>query len=646
MITFFRRLINSRIGAMIALGFVILIGIGFALGDVTRRLSGGNVSEGNIAKVGSANIPMSEFTQALNNQLDVARRDTPTLDMGRFVSSGALDSTLDLLIKRYALAIFGEENGAAVSKRLVDFEILKIPQAKGPDGKPSPEAFRAFLQNLKLTESMVRTDFTQNLFRQQILPVTVSGTQAPESMVLPYASLDLEKRTGVLAAIPSAAFLPKNPPTDAELTKYYAANTTRFTLPEKRAISYAIYDRKIIGDRAKPSDAEVAAYYKANAAKYSASQSRDISQIILPTEAGAKAVAAKIAGGTSFADAAKEVGLSVASIKTATREALTSSGSKAVADAVFAGTQGTVIAPTKGGLGWFLIRVDAVQQVAARPLAVVSADITKQLAQEKADTVLSELNSEIENEFAGGATIADIAKAQGLKVETTPKIFATGANPADPAYRPIAEMKGILPPAFQMEHDGDAQLIELIPGQMFAMISIADFEEAAPPPMATVKDVVIQQWALAQGNKAATIAAETVRKAIMAGKTMPEALASLGVKLPATQTVSGSRAELNKDGKPLAPPLVLLFSMKQGTAKTLQAPNNGGWFVVQATQIIKGDARGNTELLSSRRLALTEILKQEYAEEFILAAMKDVGVTKNDRAITDLRNRLTKKDGQ
>jgi peptidyl-prolyl cis-trans isomerase D len=646
MITFFRTIINSRFGAIIALAFVVLIGIGFALGDVTRGLSGGGVSEGNIARVGTENVPMSEFTQALNNQLDVARRQTPTLDMGRFVESGALDETLDLLIRRYALSIFGERNGASVSKRLVDHEILKIPQSKGPDGKPSPEAFRAFLQNLKLTEQMVRTDFTQNLYRQQILPATVSGPKAPVSMVLPYASLDLEKRTGILAAIPSTAFLPKNPPTDAELAKYYAANTTRFTLPEKRAISYAIYDRKIVGSRAKPSEAEIAAYYKTNAAKYSASQSRDISQIILPTEAAAKAVAAKIAGGKSFADAAQEIGLSVATSKTVKREALTSSGSKAVADAVFAAAQGTVVAPTKGNLGWFLIRVDAVNQVAARALAAVSAEIATQLAQEKEAEILTQLNSDIENEFAGGATIADIAKAQGLKVETTPKIFATGADPANTAYRPIAEMRGILPPAFQMDHDGDAQLIEIVPGQLFAMVAIADFEEAAPPPMATVKDVVMQQWALAQGEKSAQAAAEQVRKALMAGKSMPEALAALGLKLPPTQTVTGTRAELNKDGKPLSPPLALLFAMKQGTAKTLKAPGNGGWFVVQATQIVKGDASGNTALLDSRRIALTEILKQEYGEQFILAAMQDVGVKKNDTAITQLRNRLTKKDGR
>ena len=64
----------------------------------------------------------------------------------------------------------------------------------------------------------------------------------------------------------------------------------------------------------------------------------------------------------------------------------------------------------------------------ARPLAAVSAEIAKTLAAEKRIEVLSDLTSEIEDEFAGGSTIADVAKSQGLKVETTPKLFANGAN--------------------------------------------------------------------------------------------------------------------------------------------------------------------------------------------------------------------------
>jgi peptidyl-prolyl cis-trans isomerase D len=644
MISFLRSIINSRVGAVIALAFVVLLGIGFVLGDVTGKSGFGGLSGANVAKVGGEPITLSEFNQAMENRLRAERKNNPTLDMARFVDSGGLDATLEQLINRYALAVFGEKYGVAVSKRLVDYEIRKIPGSNGLDGKYSEKAFRAFLGNMGLTEKMVRDDFTQNLFAQQVLPTTVSGPGAPMGIVLPYASLVLEKRSGQLAIVPSVAFLPQAVPSEAELSTYYKANAIKFTIPEKRAISYAMFDSNIVADRAKPNEADIAAYYKTNSAQYAANETRDIAQVIVPTQAAAQALSAKIAQGQSIAAAASTTGLSVTSTKAVTRQSLTTNASKAVADAVFATAQGGVATPSKGGLGWYVVKVDGVKQIAARPLASVSADIAAQLATSKKEEALIELTSEIEDEFSGGATITDIAKANGLKVETSPKLLANGINPASRDYRPIPEFRAILPAAFQMETDGKAQLIEIVPGKQFALVSVADFEEAAPPPLASVRDDVFKDWALAQGSKKAKIAAEGVRKAISGGKSMSEALALLGVKLPPMQTVSGTRAELNKDGKTLSPPLALLFSMVKGSAKTLQAPNNGGWLIIQATEVIKGDASKQPEMLAARKTEMSGILSQEYAAQLVLAAANDVGVKRNDAGIAELRARLTKKD--
>ena len=644
MIGFLRSIINSRFGTIFALGFIILLGVGFALGDITGKGNLGGVGGGNVAKVGDQSVTLGELNQAMENRLRGERKNNPTLDMGRFVESGGLDSTLEQLINRYALAVFGQKYGVAVGKRLVDYEIRKIPESNGLDGKYSEKAFRAFLGNLGLTEKMVRDDFTQNLYAQQILPSTVSGPKAPDGVVLPYASLMLEKRSGQLAIIPSVAFLPTAAPSDAELNNYYKANAVKFTIPEKRSINYAIFDANIVAGRSKPTDADIAAYYKANAAKYSASQTRDISQIIVPTQAAAQALATKVNQGQSLAAAAAATGLTVTMQKGISREALAAAASNTVADAVFAATTGTVATPTKGGLGWYVVKVDGIKQIAARSLASVSSEIAGTLGTTKQAEALANLTGEIEDAFAGGSTITDVAKAQGLKVETSPKLLANGANPQNKDYRPIAEFAKILPAAFQMERDGDPQLIEIVPGKQFAMVAIADFEEAAPPPLATVKQIVVQQWALAEGSKKAKVAAEQVRKNVASGKSMGEALAALGVKLPPTQSVSGTRAELNKDGKPLSPPLALLFSMVKGSAKTLQAPNNGGWLIVQATEVIKGNASGQTDLLTARKTEMSSLLGQEYAAQLIQAALNDVGVKKNDGSIADLRAQLTKKD--
>jgi len=644
MITFIRSIINSRYGAVFALGFIAMIAVAFALGDVSGSGNFGGLSGGNVASVGDRKIALGELNDALDNRLKAERQENPTLDMPRFVEGGGLDSTLEQLINRYALAVFGDRYGVSVSKRLVDSEILKIPGSKGIDGQYSPEAFQAFLQNLDLTEKMVRDDITQNLFAQQVLPVAASGPMAPDSLVLPYASLLLEKRSGQVAIIPSEAYFPTQPPSETVLAQYYRTNAIKFTIPEKRAISYALFDADVVAAKAKPTESDIAAFYKENAEQYAASETRDISQIIVPTEAAAKSVVAKIAGGQSLAAVASELGLSVTTTSGATRSALTSTGSTAVADSVFATAQGKIATPTRGKLGWFVVKVDGIKQASARPLAAVRGEIETSLTATRREELLADLTAEIEDAFADGSSIADVAKANGLTVQNSPKLLADGQNPANPSYQPIPEMRVILPAAFQMEKDGDAQLIEIEPGKRFAIIAISDFEEAAPPPLATVRSIVQQQWALAEGAKKARAAADQVRKAIDGGKPIGEALASLGIKLPQVETLTGTRSELSREGQPISPPLSLMFAMKKGTAKMLQVPQNRGWFVVHLTDVIKGDASGNQDMLRSRKLELSGMMQQEYAAQLIAAAAKDVGVEKNDDGIAELRTRLTNRD--
>lgn len=641
MISTLRRLITSRWGAIIAIGFVIMLGIAFVLGDVTGSSSFGGLGQGYVAKVGSEKIGIAELQDAVDNRLRAERRQNPTLDRGRFIEGGGLDVTLEQLINRYAIAAFGDRYGIAVSAGLVNKEILKIPGAIGSNGKFDQQAFNAFLQELKLSEKMVRDDFRQNFYARQLLFTSTPGGPAPMSMALPYASLDLERRTGEVALIPSLSFMPKDPPSDAVLNKYFRDNATRYTIPERRSISYAIFDASVVDSKATPSTDEIAAYYKSNAAKYAATQTRDIAQLVFPTQAAAKTAADQVAGGKSLDAVASSLGLSVTRTSGVTKAKLTSSASKAVADAVFAASQGGVSAPARGALGYYVVSVSKVNNIAARPLAAVSGEIARELKEQKKVELLGDLTAEIENAFDEGSTIADVAKANGLKVETTPKLLGNGQNPTNPGYQLVPEMKIILPSAFQMETDGSGQLVELEEGKRFALVSVADFDEAAPPPLSEIRMLVAQQWGLAEGNKKAKATAEQIRKAVTAGQSLSAALAATGVPGTSMQSLSGTRGELRKPGQQVAPPLALMFSMKRGTAKTLQGAEERGWFVVHLNEVIRGDASKDAERLAENRKQLQMILSQEYAAQLILAAKKEVGVTQNESAIKALRDSLT-----
>lgn len=644
MISSIRSLINSKLGALIALLFVGMIAIAFALGDVTGSGSFGGLSGGNVARVGDRNITLGELNDALDNRLRAERQNNPTLDMANFVESGGLDSTLEQLINRYALAEFGTRYGVAVSDRLIGSEIRKLPGAMGLDGKFSAEAFRAFAQQIGVSEQAIRDDITQNLFAQQIIPAAASGPAAPDSMVLPYASLVLEQRSGQVASVPSTAFFPPNPPSEAVLVKYYNDNAAKFTIPEKRAISYAIFDKSIIAARAKPTEADIAAYYKANAAKYAASQTRNISQVIVPTEAAAKSVVAQVTAGKSLADVANGLGLAVTTMNNVAKANLAGTASPAIADAVFAAAKGTVAKPARGKLGWAVVRVDAINQVAAKSLAAARAEIETELTKTRSEEMLTEMTAEIEDAFADGSTITDMAKQNGLKVETSPKLLANGQNTSNPGYKPIPEMQVILPAAFQLDTNGEAQLVELVPGEKFAMIAVADFDEAAPPPLADIRPIVQQQWALAEGAKGARAAAERIRKAIDAGQPLEAALTAANIQGAQVESIKGTRADLSRQGQQIAPPIAMMFAMKKGTAKILQGGGNRGWYVVYLTDVVKGDARGNAEMLRARKQEISGLLQTEYGAQLIAAAAKDVGVKKNDDGIAELRTRLTNRD--
>ena len=131
---------------------------------------------------------------------------------------------------------------------------------------------------------------------------------------------------------------------------------------------------------------------------------------------------------------------------------------------------------------------------------------------------------------------------------------------------------------------------------------------------------------------------------MLGGKSLADAMATVGTKLPAVESVSGSRMDLNREGQQMPPPLAMMFAMKKGTSKTLDAGRSQGWFVVHLNEVIKGDASKNAELVAARRQEMLGLLQQEYAAQLINAARAEVGVSKNDSAIKDIRRRLTNQD--
>lgn len=645
MLETFRKTLKSKIGAGIALLFLVLIAIAFASGDVANTGNFGGVAGGDrVATVGGERVDAAQLSQAASAAVERVKQEDPRASMKSFLAAGGLDNVLRDLIDRTAIAVFGKQNGVMASDRLVDSEISQIQGFRGPDGNFSQDAFRAALAQQGLNEKLVRDDLRRGLIIRQVLSPAAFGTVMPRELARNYASLLKDRRTGAVAVLPAEVFAPSENPTDAQLAAFYRSRSSAFIRPERRVIRFATFGEEALKAAPAPTDAEIAARYNQNKAQYVALETRDLTQLIVPTEAAAKAIVAEVSGGASLEAAARAKGLATARLDAQSKAAFAAQSTPEVADAAFAANRGMLAVPKRGKLGWHVIRVDAVNLRPARSLDQVKSELAQQIAAEKRRAAFTEMLERIESQFDEGSSLGDTAKELGLTIQQTEPITADGVVYGAPDRKAPAVLGRVIETAFAMERENAPQIAEVEAGKTFVIYDVSAIEPSAPAPFAQIREDVKALYLIDKGSAAARKAAEQVVAQVRKGTPLAQALASLKRPLPAPQQLNMNReqlAALRQQTQGRVPPtLALFFSMAEGTVKLLPVPGNRGWFVVSLTDIVPGEVKADDPLILAARRELGATLGGEYAEALQKAISAEVGVKKNETAIKAVRTQL------
>jgi peptidyl-prolyl cis-trans isomerase D len=641
MITAIRAMFSSTIGKFLALGFVVLVGVAFALSDVTGNSTFGGIGGANVAKVGGENIGVGELRERVRQTYNQARQDQPGLTMAAFVESGGLDQVLDQLVEGSAFDQFATELGFGVSKRLIDGRIADLPAFAGVSGKFDQTVFENFLRQNGISEAQLRQDLRQQLLVEQLAAPIARMPRIALGMAQPYAALLLEQRRGQATFIPSSPFAPTADPGDAALQTFLSQNKAKFTVPERRVIQYALFDSAAVPVPAV-TDAEIAKVYKDNAAQYAASETRRFAQVILPDQAAANALAAKVRGGTSLAAAAQAAGLSASTTGDLTESAYAATTTAAAAKAAFAAERGALIGPTQTGLGWTVARVEDVTAKPARSLAQASEEIRTELAKNKANEAIVDYYNAIQDAVNGGASVEEIAADRKLQLVETPALLPSGQAPAQPAFVPAPELAPLVAQAFQAAGEGEGHIATIVENEKFAVYAVKSIVAAAPPPFAQIRADLLSEWRFAEGQKVARDKARAIVKAVDGGKSLNEAVAAAGPNIGSVQPIGGRRAELGADGKPVPPELALLFSMAKDSVKTLEIPGNRGWMVIALNDVQRPDPKAiEPQRVASIAQPLASAFGNELIEQLAAEAKRRVGVTINKDLVAQLRAELT-----
>lgn len=633
MLQMFRNFFKSKWGVGFTLAFLVLMAVAFVSADSLGTLTG-TVSAGDkVAVVGNDRIDVTELDAGARRALQNARQQNPAMTMEAFIAGDGLKDTLEGLVTRSVLQQFAQGAGFRTGQRLVDSELVKDPNLRGPDGNFSQDTFRQALAQNGTTEQDYREDISIRLLAQLVVSPAQAVPQLPASIARRYSELGLETRTGAFAVLPAAAFAPTAAPTDTQLQAFYTANRARYLRPERRVIRYAVFGEDAFGNLPAPTAAQVAARYNRDRALYAASETRRFTQLVVTTRAAAQAIVDEVNGGTSLEVSARAKGLSTTSVALTSKQDLTTATSAAVANAAFAAARGALSVPAQGGIGWYIMRVDEVARQPARTLEQARSEIAATLATEQRREALNEATARIDEEFSEGKSLAEVAQELGLTLTTTRPLTAGGVvyGTSEPAP---AQLGPILPTAFEME-ESEPQLSETVAGEQFIIFDVSQLTRSSAAPLAEIRDQVVTAWRADEGMKRAAAAATRIQRRVEGGATLAAAVSAERISLPGVTPLTISRQEIERQER-VTRPTILFFSMAKGTTKALEVPEAGAWYVVQLANVQSESVPANNPRVEAQRAQLRQLLPDEYTQQFIAAMRREVDVEIDDEAVSAL----------
>ena len=641
MLKSFRNFTKSRFGLIAVFVFLAVIALAFAAGDITglKNTAGGS-GGGALAKVGSSSVTEAEVRDRIDRFISNARREGQNITMEQFLAQGGLELTLDEMINSAAMIEFAQASGMQVSKRLVDGEIASNPAFIGFDGKFSQKTYEDLLSQNRLSPALFRDGLTKEKYGNWLINRAGLGTPTmPDGVLLPYASLLLERRKGIVGLVSTIAMDPGADPDDKTLTAYYAAHRARYLVPEQRVMRYAVLRPEALRAQSVATEAEIADQYKKDAAKYAAAEKRSIELVTTLDQATATTIANAAKAGALDA-AARTAGLEARKFEAAEKATIARDVSAPFANAAFAAAQGTLTGPVKVGTSWLVYRVTKIEKVAARTLDQVRTEIAEEVTSRKTAKAFADLRQAIDDGIGDGKTFDEAVKDAKLTAERTPQLTAQGITPATPDVKPDPNLAQIVRAGFTFAAVGDdPQLVPIAPDGTTALVALEKVVPAAPKPLADIRADVNKDYLVDEALKKARAAAAGMIAKLEKGVPMQQALAEAGVqKGPPPKPFDFKRSETQ--GKENF--IQMAFAMTQKKAKLIEAPNRVGYYVVYLDAIEEHSAAGDPATMAQAKAGIVPQVGPEYARQFIRAIRGAVKVTRNEAAIKKLRDDLAR----
>jgi peptidyl-prolyl cis-trans isomerase D len=469
------------------------------------------------------------------------------------------------------------------------------------------------------------------LMRSQLTNAIAAGAEAPALMRDSIYRFRGERRVAEYLRIPSSTVGPVAEPTQDELAAFHAQNAALFTAPEMREVTAILLDPDQVAHDFKPSEDEIKRSYDERLPGLSVPERRRVRHLLFANDAEAAKARDQIAGGASFEQVAKEAQGQLAldtSLGLVTRGDLP----PPLAEAAFGLPEGKLSDPVKDPLGWHVLIVDRIEPGRTPSLDSVRDDIVRELSRDSAMNSLVRTANKLEDELAGGATLAQAAGSLGLKSMSVGPIDSKGRLKSGVPASNIPPDPKFLEYAFRTPPGQTTQLQEIRGGGYFTL-RVEGIDPPTLRPLDEVRAQVAVAWKDRQRDDKARERAQALLDRAKSGETLSKLAGELRLEARTSEPLSRFSLDPNST---VPPPLIsALFKAREG--EIVLASYDGGYALGRLTEIKPAVQNEPSAEVAQLQRELTAGVAQDLLTQYTRALRRAYPVTVHRSAIESIQ---------
>ena len=444
----------SKIFVWILLGFLFVGLVGFGTGNLS-----GNIKT--IGKIGETEITVNQYVRALQTELrKTSQQFGQQLTLQQLQAFGIQQQVLARLVTDKLLENEASKLSLSVDDKTVRDNIVSLNVFKGPDGNFNQDSYNFALENAGYTstefEEEIRAETARNILSQSILSGNITNKLQAELL----ASFLLEERSFNIQILnPGNISFTVEDPSDEQLEGFLETNVDDYTVPESKAITYAVLQPEMLIDIVESDDSILEKIFDEKKQDYNKPEQRTVERLSFLNMDEAISVMAEVTKSlTDFDKLLSDRNLSDEDVLygTFTEEQLPE-GKKQV----FAGNVGEVVGPVETDLGPVIFRIREIIPAKTTSFEEVKPELDKEYKLSEAIKLIDERIEDSQNLLAAGGTLEELNKEIGFSVENI--LFNSEANV------PILENKIFFDTAQTAKVNDFPEIKELPNGGLFAL---------------------------------------------------------------------------------------------------------------------------------------------------------------------------------